>query len=266
MLQELLLPILQEHKPDCLVADMFFPWATDDATACDETLRNVKTDFTKLFGGACESELKSFGNVLNSFYELEKDCVDYNRNASARQARHVGPISFRNEDMEDEALRGKEACLTWLDSKEPNSVIYAQISPITVVSCLASGRVTGPPFCPVTEPESSKRPFKAPLLHEKQSTAAINGVQSSSGFMASSSLSLDYDNENESKVFSPPASWFDSAGSTNSLSFLEFPVASSFLSIAFSLPAITAGGLPLPRPLRKPPLFQVLCTCSFLIP
>ncbi|KAI6699561.1 hypothetical protein NL676_013885 [Syzygium grande] len=105
MLQERLPPLLQEHKPDCLVADMFFPWATDVATECDESPRVVL-------------------EAVN-FHELEKDCVDYYRNASGRQARRVGPISLRNEDMEDEALRGKEACLTWLDSKEPNSVVYA---------------------------------------------------------------------------------------------------------------------------------------------
>ncbi|KDP24998.1 hypothetical protein JCGZ_23981 [Jatropha curcas] len=77
-----------------------------------------------------ESELKSFGVVVNSFYELEQAYADHYRNVLGRKAWHIGPVSLCNRGMEDKAQRGKEAsideheCLKWLNSKKSNSVIY----------------------------------------------------------------------------------------------------------------------------------------------
>ncbi|KAK3195842.1 hypothetical protein Dsin_027152 [Dipteronia sinensis] len=175
MLQEPLEQLLREFKPDCLVADMFFPWATDVAakfgiprlvfhgfnffslctSACIATYEphkqvssdselfvvpdlpgdikltrnqlpdfmksNGETDFTKML------DLKSFGVVVNSFYELEPAYADYYRNVLGKRAWHIGPLSLSNEDK---ASRGKRAsideneCLKWLNSKKPNSVVY----------------------------------------------------------------------------------------------------------------------------------------------
>uniref|UniRef100_A0A2C9V453 Glycosyltransferase n=1 Tax=Manihot esculenta TaxID=3983 RepID=A0A2C9V453_MANES len=184
LLQEPLESLLQECKPDCLVADMFFPWATDAAakfgiprlvfhgmgffSLCTQvclyqykpyknvssdsesfvvphlpgeikltrkqlpdSIRNeVETDLTKLMKAVVESESKSFGVVVNSFYELEPAYADYYRKVLGRRAWHVGPVSLCNRGIEDKAQRGKQAsideheCLKWLDSKKPNSVIY----------------------------------------------------------------------------------------------------------------------------------------------
>ncbi|KAI8532769.1 hypothetical protein RHMOL_Rhmol11G0239900 [Rhododendron molle] len=78
-----------------------------------------------------ESELLSFGVIVNSFYELETEYADYYRDVLKRRAWHIGPVSLCNREIEDKAQRGKEAsidehesCLKWLDSKKPNSVIY----------------------------------------------------------------------------------------------------------------------------------------------
>ncbi|KAK3195839.1 hypothetical protein Dsin_027149 [Dipteronia sinensis] len=184
MLQEPLEQLLRECKPDCLVADMFFPWATDAAakfriprlvfhgtgffslctTACmtmyephkqvssdsepfvvpglpddikltrnqlpDMMTSNDETDFTKMLKASKESELKSFGVVVNSFYELEPAYADYYRNVLGRKAWHIGPLSLCNRSLEDKASRGKQAsideneCLQWLNSKIPDSVVY----------------------------------------------------------------------------------------------------------------------------------------------
>ncbi|KAB1208504.1 UDP-glucose flavonoid 3-O-glucosyltransferase 7 [Morella rubra] len=133
MLEPQIGQILEEHAPDCLVADMFFPWATDvarkhgvprlvfhgtgffslSATECvrvhkphnnvssdsepfvipslpheikltrnqlpDFAEGNVDTGFPKLFNDSIESEVTSYGVIVNSFYELERDYADHYR-------------------------------------------------------------------------------------------------------------------------------------------------------------------------------------------
>ncbi|KAF7127097.1 hypothetical protein RHSIM_Rhsim11G0162400 [Rhododendron simsii] len=184
MLQYQFERILDEVRPDCLVADIIFPWATEVAAkfniprlvfhgtsffalCASENMRLYKpqrevssddepflvpdlphqikltkmqlsederdgseSDFMKLRIKAKESELSSYGVIANSFYELETEYADYYRNVLKRRAWHIGPVSLCNREVEDKAHRGKEAaidkheCLRWLDSKEPNSVIY----------------------------------------------------------------------------------------------------------------------------------------------
>ncbi|XP_037496431.1 scopoletin glucosyltransferase isoform X2 [Jatropha curcas] len=190
-LQEPLEKLLQECNPNCLVADMFFPWTTDAAAkfgiprlvfhgtsffslCAGESIRlyqphkkvstdsesfvipglpgeikitrkqlpsfvreEVQNDFTKIVKESKESELKSFGVVVNSFYELEQAYADHYRNVLGRKAWHIGPVSICNRGMEDKTQRGKEAsideheCLKWLNSKKPNSVIYLCFGSVT---------------------------------------------------------------------------------------------------------------------------------------
>ncbi|XP_077215412.1 scopoletin glucosyltransferase-like [Tasmannia lanceolata] len=76
-----------------------------------------------------KADLNSFGFVMNSFNELETLYVDHFKNMG-RKAWHIGPVSLRNRNTLDMSERGKKAsingrkCLSWLDSQEPNSVIY----------------------------------------------------------------------------------------------------------------------------------------------
>ncbi|KAJ6347174.1 hypothetical protein OIU76_003799 [Salix suchowensis] len=192
LLQEPFEKVLQERHPDCVVADMFFPWATDAAAkfgiprlvfhgisnfalCAGECVRlyephkqvssdsepfvvpnlpgdiikltrkqlpasvreDVENDFTKLVKASKESELRSFGVVVNSFYELEPAYADHYRKVLGRRAWNVGPVSLCNRDIEDKSGRGKEAsidhheCLKWLDSKKLNSVVYICFGSLT---------------------------------------------------------------------------------------------------------------------------------------
>ncbi|KAE9447178.1 hypothetical protein C3L33_20931, partial [Rhododendron williamsianum] len=145
MLQHPLERILDEVRPDCLVAGVFFPWATDVA---------AKFGIPRLvFHGTALCSLCALENVrLNkpqrqvssdeepflvpdlphqiNFYELETEYADYYTNILKRRAWHIGPVSLCDREIDDKAQRGKEAsideheCLKWLDLKEPNSVIY----------------------------------------------------------------------------------------------------------------------------------------------
>ncbi|CAB4290533.1 unnamed protein product [Prunus armeniaca] len=184
LLQEPLERLLLEDQPSCLVADMFFPWATDAAAkfgiprlvfhgtsfftlAASDCVRryqpfknmssdsepfvipnlpgeikmtraqvpyflkeNIENDFTQLMKQAHDSEVGSYGIVVNSFYELEPVYADYYRKILGRKAWHIGPLSLCNRDNEEKSYRGKEVsideheCLKWLNSKKPNSVVY----------------------------------------------------------------------------------------------------------------------------------------------
>ncbi|KAF8010634.1 hypothetical protein BT93_J1319 [Corymbia citriodora subsp. variegata] len=132
LLQEPVLHILEEHRPDSLVVDLFFPWATDVAaqlkiprlafggttphlrgeikltrTQLPEYLRQEEeTDFSKLAKEIVKSELKSYGNNFYSFCELEKDYADYYRNVLGKKAWHN-------------------------DLKKPNSVIHVCFGSLT---------------------------------------------------------------------------------------------------------------------------------------
>ena len=77
-----------------------------------------------------ESELRSYGVVVNNFYELEPAYAEHYKKVIGRKAWHIGLVSLCNKEVEDKAKRGKEAsideheCLKWLATRKPNSVVY----------------------------------------------------------------------------------------------------------------------------------------------
>ncbi|GAU19894.1 hypothetical protein TSUD_94990 [Trifolium subterraneum] len=81
-------------------------------------------------------EETSFGNVINSFYDVEPAYVDYIRNELGKKTWLVGPVSLCNRSLEDKKERGKEptmdvqSCLNWLNSKKPKSVLYISFGSI----------------------------------------------------------------------------------------------------------------------------------------
>ncbi|XP_050366991.1 abscisate beta-glucosyltransferase-like [Argentina anserina] len=88
-------------------------------------------------------EDKSFGIVVNSFYELESKYVDYFKNDLKKKAWGIGPVSLCNGDEADKSERGQAAsvdeeklkwCLNWLESKEPNSVVYISFGSLVRLS------------------------------------------------------------------------------------------------------------------------------------
>lgn len=185
LLQQPLEGLIQEVQPHGLVADMFFPWATDIASKygvprlifhgtsffsmCaaativqynphkivssdtepfvlpglpdqikmtrmqipDNLRGGSENDFTRLLDRAKEAETRSFGMLVNSFYELEPGYADYYRKVLGRKAWHIGPVSLCNRNTKEKAQRGgkvgsidEDECLKWLGSKKPNSVVY----------------------------------------------------------------------------------------------------------------------------------------------
>ncbi|XP_028789962.1 UDP-glycosyltransferase 73C2-like [Neltuma alba] len=78
-----------------------------------------------------DAERKSYGVILNTFEELEGEYAKDYRKERNDKAWSIGPVSLSNKDDLDKAQRGNKAsinekqCLKWLDSQQPQSVVYA---------------------------------------------------------------------------------------------------------------------------------------------
>ncbi|KAK8518846.1 hypothetical protein V6N13_017886 [Hibiscus sabdariffa] len=96
----------------------------------DELRDRLDEEMKKFMDEALESDVNCYGVVMNSFKELEPAYVEHYRKVMGRKTWNIGPLSLCNKDKKDKLQRGNEAsidvndCLTWLDSKEPNSVLY----------------------------------------------------------------------------------------------------------------------------------------------
>ncbi|XP_021728470.1 scopoletin glucosyltransferase-like [Chenopodium quinoa] len=104
--------------------------------------KHINDEWMKIFGRAMEAEERSYGIIMNSFYELEPDYADYYRKKMGRKAWHIGPVSLCNHEKEAKFQRGKDSsideheCLKWLDSKKPKSVVYVSFGSLAKVSTL----------------------------------------------------------------------------------------------------------------------------------
>ncbi|KAL3848889.1 hypothetical protein ACJIZ3_010771 [Penstemon smallii] len=96
----------------------------------------------KIFIAALKTEETSYGIIVNSFRELEPDYVDHYRTKIREKIWHAGPVSLCNKEAEDKAQRVKlptmalaaQNCLNWLDTQEPNSVVYVAFGTISSFS------------------------------------------------------------------------------------------------------------------------------------
>ncbi|CAM0881820.1 unnamed protein product [Alopecurus aequalis] len=84
------------------------------------------------------ADQRSFGEVFNSFHELEPDYVEHYQRALGRRAWLVGPVAHASKDM---AGRGTstlspdaDSCVRWLDTKQPGSVVYVSFGTLTSFS------------------------------------------------------------------------------------------------------------------------------------
>lgn len=86
-----------------------------------------------------EAEEGAYGVVVNSFEELEPEYVREYRKAIGINVWCIGPVSLCNKENLDKAERGRSMssvvdgcqCLKWLDSWEPDSVMYVCLGSLT---------------------------------------------------------------------------------------------------------------------------------------
>ncbi|CAL5417804.1 unnamed protein product [Camellia sinensis] len=88
-----------------------------------------------------ERTLKSFAIIFNTFEELEHEVL-YALSSTFPPVYTIGPLQLLLNQVKDDSLKSigsnlwKEVpgCLEWLNSKEPNSVVYVNYGSITVMT------------------------------------------------------------------------------------------------------------------------------------
>ncbi|XP_074317457.1 scopoletin glucosyltransferase-like [Silene latifolia] len=87
--------------------------------------------YTQLMEIWREAEKKSYGVMVNNFYELDSAYTDYYSKLLDHKVWNIGPTAqILNRDAGEKAERVHKAvvseneCLSWLDTKEPSSVFY----------------------------------------------------------------------------------------------------------------------------------------------
>ncbi|CAJ2634473.1 unnamed protein product [Trifolium pratense] len=170
---------VEQHPPDCIVADFCLPWVDELAnkfhiprfafngfslfTICameslksqplpenasgpfvipnfphDIIINSIPPIESKSFMDPLLTiALKSHGFIINSFVELDGDeYVEYYEKIIGHKAWHLGPASLVRKTTEEKAERGEKSTisvqkyLTWLNSKQDNSVVYISFGTI----------------------------------------------------------------------------------------------------------------------------------------
>ncbi|ONK80979.1 uncharacterized protein A4U43_C01F23920 [Asparagus officinalis] len=86
-----------------------------------------------------KAELAADGIVVNTFNDLELQHIKNYQIAMGKKVWAVGPFFLHNKNLSNMSMRGNKAsidinkCLTWLDSKEPRSVVYVNFGSLTFV-------------------------------------------------------------------------------------------------------------------------------------
>ncbi|KAL0316183.1 UNVERIFIED_CONTAM: UDP-glycosyltransferase 73C3 [Sesamum radiatum] len=94
------------------------------------TTRKSSDQVKKLVDRIKKCRLSARGTLVNSFEELEPWYVEGYRKENQR-VWCIGPVSLCNKNLAEKSDRGDKAsideqsCISWLDSREPRSVIYA---------------------------------------------------------------------------------------------------------------------------------------------
>ncbi|XP_073127914.1 scopoletin glucosyltransferase-like [Henckelia pumila] len=139
---------MQRHKPFKNVSSDSEPFSVPDLPHRLEFLRTQicpaefeehhESDFARVLKKVRESDWRSYGVLVNSFYELEPDYSDHYRKVLGRKSWNIGPVLLSNSgNGGKEHSRGKKSAInadkwkSWLDSKKPDSVVYACFGSIT---------------------------------------------------------------------------------------------------------------------------------------
>ncbi|PNY07425.1 isoflavonoid glucosyltransferase [Trifolium pratense] len=87
--------------------------------------------FTGFMEMMLEMILKTNGLIINNFAELDgEECIKHYQKITGHKAWHLGPASLIRRTDQEKAERGNESvvsvheCLSWLNSKQDNSVLY----------------------------------------------------------------------------------------------------------------------------------------------
>ncbi|CAA0807503.1 UDP-glycosyltransferase 73B5 [Striga hermonthica] len=128
---------LRQNKPhekvDSDYEEFVVPGVPGDIKITRKQLPSIITGDNKhpladVLNKAFNSDQSSLGMIVNTFHELEPEYAAHYRDAHGVNTWHVGPVSLFGGRADSD---GNNECLRWLDSKEPNSVVYACFGSMT---------------------------------------------------------------------------------------------------------------------------------------
>ncbi|KAK7389918.1 hypothetical protein VNO78_25215 [Psophocarpus tetragonolobus] len=95
--------------------------------------------FAQLTESLLEGEDHSHGVIVNSFADLDSEYTQHYENLTGRKVWHVGPSSLMVQKIVEPpkkafADENRHECLTWLDSKKQDSVVYICFGSLTIMS------------------------------------------------------------------------------------------------------------------------------------
>nr|ARM65438.1 glycosyltransferase 5 [Aloe vera] len=118
---------VQENPEDQLVIHPGLPHEIKLLRSQLDSSRTSHPSRAALFKAMRESESRSYGVVVNSFYEVEPDYADHYRSVLGKKSWHVGPVSLCNTDAFErgnKAAIDQENLVSWLETKASRSVVY----------------------------------------------------------------------------------------------------------------------------------------------
>lgn len=89
----------------------------------------TKTRFGEIIDVVKGSEIRSYGMIHDTIYDLESAYVDYYKKLKGQKYWTIGPlfhISNRGQETEE-----RHSCLDWLDAQEPKSVLFISFGSLT---------------------------------------------------------------------------------------------------------------------------------------
>nr|KYP58163.1 Anthocyanin 3'-O-beta-glucosyltransferase [Cajanus cajan] len=107
--------ILEQQPPDCIVADFMYPWM-------DDVANNLNIPRLAFNG------FSLFTVAAMDFAELDgEEYLEHYQKRTGHKAWHVGPACLAprsGEERAEKSVVSENECLSWLDSKPPQSVVY----------------------------------------------------------------------------------------------------------------------------------------------
>ncbi|KAI3856282.1 hypothetical protein MKX03_014872 [Papaver bracteatum] len=223
ILQQPMEKLLHENNPDCIISDIlvfrvnsFFSLSVMESIRryrphdtvssdmetfqvpglpyhhCIEMTRSqlpdhvrTRTPYGDLMDTFRDSEMRSYGVIVNSFYELESPYADHFRNVMGMKAWQIGPISLcikREVKDTDEEQKKQHKYMSWLDSMKPNSVVYvsfgsmARLQETQLIEIASALETCGHPFIWVVREPKEEGKNQGWLLSEFEERLNKKGI------------------------------------------------------------------------------------------
>ncbi|KAF5955585.1 hypothetical protein HYC85_008441 [Camellia sinensis] len=146
--------------------DFLIPGLLDEIRMARSELQDhfkAKSRYGDLINSIRETEGRSYGIILTSFYDLEPAYSDHFKKVVASKCWNLGPLSLftnrGNVGQENNSGEEKHSCLSWLDTQKPNSVLYVcfgsmvQFSDAQLTQIALALEASGHPFVWVVRKE-----------------------------------------------------------------------------------------------------------------